>query len=776
MSPDTLTPASNGTRASSSTSRTWPSRSADSFGKRPWFVILSAVALTYAFLAGFRTVSDFDIFWQLATGRWVAQHHTIFSTDVFSYTAQGQPWIYPVGSGLLFYITFLLGGYVLLSWLGAIACVGTIAFLLRRGSAITAVLAIVAVPAIAARTAPRADLFTVVLFAAFLSILWEQYEGGPGKLWLLPFLMLAWANLHLGFLAGLALAGLYAAAEAMRLLDGQQRQRTKERLKAASFWLVATLLATLINPWGWNIFRAILRQEAAMSIHSERITEWARISFTSATLHQASSLRDPASSGEWLLLAGIIVAVVAAFRRQWPAALLLAGAVWMAVQHVRFLALLACVVVVVGGAVLTPALEEAASRIHDRRLYAILGGGMAAALILLAALRSADIVGNRYYRTGTEINSFGAGLSWWFPEGAMAFVEREHLLAQIFHGYEAGGFLIWRLGPRYRDYVDGRAIPFGPELFNHLHQVLQSPPDSPEWQQEADAYGINTVVLSLARYNGLKFVGAVLPQYCTSENWRSVYLDEVSAVFVRRLPETQALIDRSAVDCARAPLPAPRTSGNRQADFNRWANAASVLLALHRNQEAADASARALSIFSDSAALWYVRGTALLLTNHPSEAEQALLQSAALEVNVATWSELADLYRRERRLPATIDALERLAVISPDPASNLLALGYTYLEAGRPKDALQAFDRTEKALTAGTTNPALADAYNGRALAWNMAGDLVKATFFEEKAVTLAPQNPDYWKQLAQFYSRQGRAIDAQKALEQAASFSIGLY
>jgi len=767
MSADALPPASDGNRASSSRPANW-------FRQKPWFLILSAVALTYAFLAGLRTVSDYDIFWQMATGRWIAQHHTIFSTDVFSYTAQGQPWIYPVGSGLLFYAAFLLKGYGLLSWLGAIACVGTIALLLRRGSAITAALAVIAVSAIAARTAPRADMFTVVLFAAFLSILWEQYENGTGKLWLLPFLMVAWVNLHLGFISGLALTCAYTVSEATLVLDRQQRQRTWERLQAALPWLIATPFATLVNPWGWGIYQALLRQEAAMSVHSQRITEWAGISLTSATLQQAFSLHDPASSGEWLLLAASVAAIIAVFRRQWPAAVLLAGAIWMAMRHVRFLAVLACVVVIVGGTLLNAALENAGALIRDTRLRGILAGGLAAALILLAGLRSVDLVTNHYYRTGTEINSFGAGLSWWFPEGAMDFIEREHLPSEVLNGYEAGGFLIWRLASRYHDYIDGRAIPFGPDLFSHLQQILQSPPDSPEWRSEADAHGINTVVLSLARYNGLKYVGSVLPLYCDSENWRPVYLDEVSAVFVRRLPQTQALIEHFQVDCATAPLPVAAHPGNRQAEFNRWANAASVLLALHRNQEAATASTRALSLFGDSAALWYVRGQALLLTNHPREAEAALLQSAALEVNVATWYQLADLYRKERRFPAAIDALERLTVIAPDPAEIMMALGYTYLESGRPKDALEAFDRTEKALPAGTGNPALAETDNGRALAWNMIGDLGKATLFEEKAIALAPTTTSYWNQLAQFYDLQGRATDAQKAREQAAAFISG--
>ena len=200
--------------------------------RRFLFLVLGGVAVVYACLAGLRTVSDYDVGWQLASGRWMAQHHRIFSTDVFSYTANGQPWIYPVGAGLLFYGVFLLGGYALLSWVGAIACAGTVALLLRRGSLITAALAIVAVPLIAYRTVPRADMFTVVLFAAYLSILWENFQTGRGRLWLLPLLMMAWVNLHLGFLAGLGLAGAFCGIELLEMLFGEIRRRDAiQRLK-----------------------------------------------------------------------------------------------------------------------------------------------------------------------------------------------------------------------------------------------------------------------------------------------------------------------------------------------------------------------------------------------------------------------------------------------------------------------------------------------------------------------------------------------------------------
>ncbi len=748
---------------------------AKAFRQEPWFFLLSVVALIYALLAGLRTLGEYDLFWQMATGRWVAHHHAVFSTDVFSYTAQGQPWIYPVGSGLLFYWTFLLGGYALISWLGALSCVTATALLLRRGSAVTAVLAIIAVPLIAARTSPRADMFTVVLFAAFLSILWEQFETGTAKLWLLPLLMVFWVNLHLGFVAGLGLICGYVVAEIVRTLDVFQKAIARERLRLFLPWLAATALATVVNPWGWNIYRALLRQNAAMAVHSERITEWAGLSFTSSTLKQAWSLRDPASSGEWILFVAILSIAVAKVRRQWPAAMLLLGALTIAIRHVRLLALLACVVVVVGGAVLGSALNSHLSRVKDRRLYSIVGGGLATVLVLFCALRCVDLVSNRYYLSSpNEIRNFGAGLAWWFPERAMAFIEREHLPPQILNTYEEGGFLLWRLGAESRDYTDGRAIPFGPAMFSHLQEVLESSPDSSIWQRETEKYGINTVLLSVARYDGLRFVGSVLPDWCTSQNWRPVYLDEVSAIFVRRTPETEALLAKYPVDCSTVTLPAGSAAGNRAEEFNRHANAAALLLTLQRDQEAATSSAQALSIFPDSAALWYIRGKALLLTGNVSEGERDLLQSAALEPNVATWSALADLYRSQRRYPAAENALEHLVAISPHPTAPLILLGYTYLQTNQPQEAMKTFDRAEGTTPPNNGIPARAEINNGRAFAWSALGNLSQAVSAQEKAVQLSPQNATYWKRLAQFYSEQGRTGEASQASERADALAVG--
>jgi hypothetical protein len=228
----------------------------------PW--ALSAIALAYAVFAGLRTVSDPDLGWQLATGRWILQHRAIPYTDVLSYTSNQGAWIYPVLSQIIFYCTYLVGGYALLSWMSAAVCVGTTALFLR-GNNVSKVLAVIAVPIVAIRTAPRAELFTTLLFATFVSLLWEHHRSRHTPLWLLPPLMVLWVNSHQGFISGLGMCAAYIFLEVGELIVPELRTGAISRMRKASPWLVATLLATVVNPWG---IRNYLGMAQLVPVHS----------------------------------------------------------------------------------------------------------------------------------------------------------------------------------------------------------------------------------------------------------------------------------------------------------------------------------------------------------------------------------------------------------------------------------------------------------------------------------------------------------------------------
>jgi tetratricopeptide (TPR) repeat protein len=741
------------------------------------FFSLAAVVLVYAFFAGLRTVSDFDIGWQLATGRWVVQHHSVASVDVFSYTAQGEPWIYPVGAGLFFYAAYLIGGYPLISWVGALACVAAVALLLRRGTVVSAAIAFFAVPLIAMRTTPRADMFTVVLFAAFLSILWENYRTGRARLWLLPLLMLAWVNLHFGFAAGLGLIGAYVGVELLEMVtDSLRRASALQRLRGAAGWFFCTVLATLVNPWGWGIYRALLRQERANAQQQFWITEWSSVPLNWGVISNSLSPRLTGGAIYVLLAVAVLASLVALLRFRLGAAVFLLGATYPAVRFVRMGAVFSCVVVVVGGYVLSGEVRRLASRVKPLRVrFVTRSAAVAVALfIALAGVRCFDLATNRHYFQGTDETNFGPGLSWWFPQRAAEFIVRENLPAEVFTAYDEGGYLVWKLGPERRDYMDGRDTLFGVPRIQHLDKLMQASPDSDLWKEEASRYNINTVIFAIGRFDGIQLVR--LQDWCASRLWQPVYLDEVSAVFVRRQAETEELMRRFPVSCETAPIPA-QAPGKAQAEaFNTWANAAAVLAALGRNAQAIAATANGLSVYPDSAFLHWLRGNVFFGMGRLGDSEQEYLTAVSLEPNEVTWGALADTYQKRGRITAAIAAMKHSAQLSRWPRKPILSLGYMYLGVGQPAEALKAFDEAVrsapgniKASDGGTFDIMVAQ---GRSAAWDALGDIEKATSYQEEAARLAPNAPQPWRRLAQYYERQGRTEDANRAREHAAEIA----
>jgi tetratricopeptide (TPR) repeat protein len=657
--------------------------------ERRLFMVLGATALIYAFLAGLATVADPDLGWQLATGRWIAQHHHIFSTDVFSYTKAGEPWIYPVGSGLIFYWIYVLGGFSLTSWMGAVACLATVALLLRRGSVFCAAIAILAVPFIAFRAVPRAELFTVVLFAAYVSLLWQNYQTLRAPLWLLPILMEFWVNVHLGFFSGLGLLAAFAGMDILDLPFSDQRSEALQRLKREIPWFLATAVATLVNPWGWRFYPALVQHLGVL--HTATINEWAGLEWNWTNSVSSLWLRNTSAVFHVLVAIMVLAIVVALLERQLGTAILLLAAVFEAFRHVRMVAQAGCLAAVVGGSVLYSALPWIRAHLPNRRLRAIIASAATALFAAVAVTRSADLITNYHYLVERNLGTFGAGLSGWFPRGAAEFVANENLPGELLNTFNEGGYLIWKLGPQRRDYIDGRIIPFGPVFSAHGGELLATSLDSALWREEADRYGINTILFPLT----LDEISLDrLKPDCASREWRPVYLDEVSVVLVRRRPETEDLIRRLEINCSTAPVPHEQLPLNAAA-FNQWIDAARVLSSLGRNSEALSAADNALKIFPDNAhARWY-RGQILYTMDRTSQAEEEWRQALALaprevtpwaslpHFRAAVWSSLAELYHREERIPEAMHALQLVIDLSPDPSTkvqamaNLAALEFT---------------------------------------------------------------------------------------------------
>jgi tetratricopeptide (TPR) repeat protein len=687
--------------------------------------------LVYALLAACHTLKNFDLGWQLAAGRYIVETGQIPRHDIFSYTAAGKEWIYPVGAQIFFYLLYRLGGYAALTVLGMAMCVSTAALLLfgrqstadsRQPDVFRLFLVALAVPYLADRTGPRAEMFTTLLLPAVLLIVWRYRRGVGNGLYLLPFLFAIWANLHQGFLFGLAILALATAVELGRRIFVPSRQPSAiSHLRPLLAVSALSAAAVLLNPWGWRLYSSLWRVQQDQAFQRGLITEATGVPWGLWRLKDVIRFDDP-NTGFWTLLPlALLGAVLAVRRREVFAAVVLGGSCWLGLRFLR-----GQVFVLLASAILLPALVErcsgdlqaavgksppapkkrrpGGSRARTfglaARLRAAVAGPQAAVfakhaaaalLALMLVVRSADLISDRYYFKHGEITSFGVGLSWWFPERALNFMQRERLPGRLYHDYNLGGWVMWRLWPGYQVYIDGRAQPYTPQVLIEDNALAGWKPGSPEWRAFLDRWGINTVLLSLARHQGTRLTPA---EFCAAPDFRLVYLDEVSGIWMRATPQNQPWISRLAVPCPPPPIPVAGSSPSERYIF--LANAGELYHAFGRNDDALEAYQQATQIFSGDPTLHYAIARLWISLGRPADARREYESSLDLGESSAAWQALGWLDAQQGRHQEAVEAFARAAARASLPQECYRLLGEAYLQINQPARALQAFQKARE--------------------------------------------------------------------------------
>lgn len=225
--------------------------------REAWPLGVAAAAFTIA--VGL-PASDPDMWWHLASGRWMVEHRDVLRVDVFSATVTGTP--YALGESLgevLLYLTYAAGSWsgvaVLRAALVALASYAVSRVALRFAPARVALpLAVVAVVLSKPTWTDRPQLFTLALFALTLELLFAARAGSRRALVATVPLVLVWSALHPGYAIGLALIWLFGLAALV------------ERRDATAF-LVAAFLATVVvtvDPVALSLARTVGHVGSAM--------------------------------------------------------------------------------------------------------------------------------------------------------------------------------------------------------------------------------------------------------------------------------------------------------------------------------------------------------------------------------------------------------------------------------------------------------------------------------------------------------------------------------
>lgn len=488
-------------------------------------------------VASIRDHFEADLWWHLASGRWMWDHLRILRADPFSFTVAGHGWhdhewlfqvlIYPL------YTAFQMHGVLLFkAGLLIISALGFYRALPKTWapSAKAAVL-LACFGFLRFRNMARADLISLTLFPWFISFYldlhrqrkpFELHDIRDDKRFAVHiFLMWVWVNSHGGFLALWGATGLAALAW-MAQPSGKGRSLLRNPFAAL---LMSFGLVSLVNPYGFRLLTSTL--------------DWTYQLLTRNSGDFQEYLPTPYAGyeGFWIgmLLAWGICLAVQWQQRKWNAlgVLWLTYATWVGhsfIRNIPFSFFLAIPVVCDALARVAPAQAAPGS---FKRLY---DGMILAGLLIL--------LGWNVPRMSWGVRENVA------PKRCAEFI-RGHLdHRRGYNDYNLGGYLIWSLYDRDNPvFIDGRmhSVEGYPRLWDEAKSFLVlSPGMIDQWKAAVKRWDVSYAVVELSpvRYYFHDQAISVLAYRFPLSEWALVEQDSHAALYLRRAEFSPAFLQR----------------------------------------------------------------------------------------------------------------------------------------------------------------------------------------------------------------------------------------
>lgn len=486
--------------------------------------LLVAILFIAIFTMAVRVPADTDTWWHLSSGQYIVEHLTIPTTDPFSHTKFGQPWIdHGWLAQVFWYGLYALGGWALVAL--ALAALVTAAFWFIwkqiEANVFIAALSMVLgaiVSSIVWAARPQMVTFLLVAMTAYLL---DRYKRHNGRLlpWL-PLLMIVWVNVHGGYAIGFMLMMAYVVGEVTNIATGHQEDPVLSwsQLRHLLLVMAICLVVVVVNPHTWRMW-VYPFQTVGIGALRDFIQEWQSPDFhlvyvqpfavmlllIVAALGRSGRPADwtdlalVAMWTLWALFAGRNIAIFGlvttpilaryadiAWTRQWEA--------W-GYEQVPFAA---------------DTVPIGRSRQPKLVLNSVLLG-----LIAIAALVKIAVP----LTPGANLNAEKASL----PYDAIQFIRQERPPAPIFNSYNWGGYAIFKLWPDYQVYIDGRTDLYDDAFIRRYLDVMTA---NDGWQQTLDEDGINTILIE---------TNSTLAKFLRLEpGWAEIFTDDKAAIFVRR--------------------------------------------------------------------------------------------------------------------------------------------------------------------------------------------------------------------------------------------------
>lgn len=427
-----------------------------------------------------KAIREPDLWWQLATGNYILENGSVPSSDVFSYTYTGSPWInIKWGFEVLMALVAKISGP---DFIMIIQVAVTLMIILLSGKLIrfknkdliaqsgitngTAFITMLILVTISFRISGRPEMFSHLLSLAFIYLI-QRYKNQPKLLIIIPLLQILWTNMHEAFGMGIVISAIYTVGAWVEyLLAGKAPGKTKPLYLSAAW--VLSVAGIIINPYGWKMYRQpfeIFGQLGANKFTTELAD------YTSYLYWQWSA---------WVTLVCLLAVLLLWVIRfmQMPGTkrikqfvtnmgvgnLILVGAFVVlakdAYRNLVFLLLMLAPYLAEAVMVFGLYLQRRIKRFHMNTTLHILTIGLGFGLYLA-------VVSNVFYKQLNSNDRYGLQVcANTNPTGAAVYLKEKGLATQqLFTDYISSSFFLYHLSPAYKSFIDLRDLDIFPDTF-----------------------------------------------------------------------------------------------------------------------------------------------------------------------------------------------------------------------------------------------------------------------------------------------------------------------
>lgn len=461
----------------------------------------------------------------------------LLHTNLFSYTNPKFPFInHHWGSGVLAYLIFSLAGFSGLSLVYVILLLLALIFSLKISKEtiendsplpIVFLVSFFLVPLIADRMEVRPEAVSYFFISLFIFILYQFSKDRLSYkfLFILPFVELFWSNLHIYFIFGLFIVGIFLFESLLRL--------NLEKFKKLGMILGLSAIATLLTPYGFAgaIYPfTIFQNYGYLVVENQSITFLEKLSFT-----------NPSFLWYKITLFFVLISSLLVLwkkRDKFPIALSIisltfAVLAFLGIRHMTVFALVSLPLLVYNFSVIWTLVREKIPRDAVIICYSVV-----IFFILISTLShfSSRLAWNRNWGLGLLPHSFDSSL----------FIKENNIEGPVFNNYDIGGNIIYNFFPQksssiskqIKVFVDNRPEAYPKDFLQNTYIPMQE--NSAIWKKVDNQYNFN--IIYFYRLDMTPWSQNFLLTRIDDPEWAPVYVDAQTIIFLKRNDKNKKMI------------------------------------------------------------------------------------------------------------------------------------------------------------------------------------------------------------------------------------------